>query len=309
MTTATEGIFSPIRIGTMSLGHRLVVPPHSRGAGALLGTEERTNGGLCLDCWHHFRGANDDGMLRAIPAERIFTVQFDDGPRQRVDPDYYTDCTRHREVPGDGDFDLTGFLRLVAGMGVRLPLSVEVMSTKLQDRTAGEITRRLAGRRHARSRHGSRKEAALSVADELAIRALVARYADAVCRRDPAAWAATWAQDCRWDLGGGRVTSGRSETLNLYLTAVAKYDWVGQVVTTGRVEVDGDSATGWWYLIEFNQRAQGDGTLHLGHYDDEYVRTPDGWRFASRTMHMIYRGAMDRGTVVPLPPRGAGPQA
>jgi hypothetical protein len=90
----------------------------------------------------------------------------------------------------------------------------------------------------------------------------------------------------------------------LYLTAVAKYDWVGQVVTTGLVEVDGDRGRGWWYLIEFNQRAQGDGTLHLGHYDDEYVRTPDGWRFASRTMHMIYRGAMDRGVVVPLPPRG-----
>jgi sugar phosphate isomerase/epimerase len=104
----------------------------------------RANGGICLDSWHHFRGANDDDMLRAIPAERIFTVQFDDGPRQRVDPDYYTDCTLYREVPGDGDFDLTGFLRLVAEMGVRLPLSVEVMSTKLHDQTATEITRRLA---------------------------------------------------------------------------------------------------------------------------------------------------------------------
>ena len=41
MTTATEGIFTPIRVGTMSLGHRLVVPPHSGGGGALLGTEEQ----------------------------------------------------------------------------------------------------------------------------------------------------------------------------------------------------------------------------------------------------------------------------
>jgi sugar phosphate isomerase/epimerase len=104
----------------------------------------RTNGGICLDCWHHFRGANDDDMLRAIPAEAIFTVQFNDGPRQRVDPDYYTDCTRHREVPGDGDFDLVGFLRLVDEMGVRLPLSVEVMSVGLEPRPAGEIARRLA---------------------------------------------------------------------------------------------------------------------------------------------------------------------
>ena len=41
MTTAAEGIFSPIRVGTMSLGHRLVVPPHSGGGGALLGTEDQ----------------------------------------------------------------------------------------------------------------------------------------------------------------------------------------------------------------------------------------------------------------------------
>ena len=41
MTTAATGIFSPIQVGTMSLGHRLVVPPHSGGGGALLGTEEQ----------------------------------------------------------------------------------------------------------------------------------------------------------------------------------------------------------------------------------------------------------------------------
>lgn len=104
----------------------------------------RANGGICLDCWHHFRGANDDDMLRAIPAERIFAVQFDDGPRQRADPDYYSDCTRHRNVPGEGEFDLAGFLRLVAEIGVRLPLSVEVMSVDLQPCPAGEVARRLA---------------------------------------------------------------------------------------------------------------------------------------------------------------------
>ena len=41
MTTVGTGIFAPIRVGTMSLGHRLVVPPHSGGGGALLGTEEQ----------------------------------------------------------------------------------------------------------------------------------------------------------------------------------------------------------------------------------------------------------------------------
>ena len=104
----------------------------------------RANGGLCLDCWHHFRGAADEAMLRAVPAERVFAVQFSDGPRQRVDPDYYTDCTRHRDVPGEGDFDLTGFLRLLGEMGVRLPLSVEVISQALQRFPAAETAGRIA---------------------------------------------------------------------------------------------------------------------------------------------------------------------
>ena len=105
----------------------------------------RANGGICLDCWHHFRGANDDDMLRAIPVQRIFTVQFSDGPRRPVDPDYYTDCTRYRDAPGEGEFDLAGFLGLLAESGVRLPLSVEVISADLLQRPAAEVARRLAG--------------------------------------------------------------------------------------------------------------------------------------------------------------------
>ena len=103
----------------------------------------RANGGICLDTWHHMRGANDEDMLRRIPPERIFAVQIDDGPRRRVDADYYTDCTRYREVPGEGDFDLGGFLGLLADMGVRIPLSVEVISVALLEHPADEVARRL----------------------------------------------------------------------------------------------------------------------------------------------------------------------
>jgi sugar phosphate isomerase/epimerase len=103
----------------------------------------RANGGICLDTWHHVRGADDEDMLRRIPPERIFAVQVDDGPRRRVDPDYYTDCTRYREVPGAGDFDVAGFLRLLADIGVRVPLSVEVISTTLLERPADELARTL----------------------------------------------------------------------------------------------------------------------------------------------------------------------
>jgi sugar phosphate isomerase/epimerase len=47
-------------------------------------------------------------------------------------------------VPGKGEFDLVGFLGLLDEMGVRLPLSVEVISADLLQRPAGEVARRLA---------------------------------------------------------------------------------------------------------------------------------------------------------------------
>jgi sugar phosphate isomerase/epimerase len=105
---------------------------------------DRPNGGLCVDSWHHFRGANDPELLRAVPADRVFAVQLDDGPAVRVDADYYTDCTRYRQVPGEGSFDLVGFLRLLEEMGVQQPLSVEVLSDELRLLPPGEAAQRMA---------------------------------------------------------------------------------------------------------------------------------------------------------------------
>jgi ketosteroid isomerase-like protein len=140
----------------------------------------------------------------------------------------------------------------------------------------------------------------LPAEDELAIRNLLGRYADAVCRRDAEAWIETWAADCVWDLGGGRVTHGHEETLALWRASFAKYQWVAQLPTAGVVEeVDGE-ARGQWYVLELNNLADGSGVMHLGHYDDTYVRTDAGWRFVTRRFHLVYRGAMDPGTVRPL---------
>jgi hypothetical protein len=138
--------------------------------------------------------------------------------------------------------------------------------------------------------------------DELAVRNLVARYSDAVCRRDPAAWASTWAADCTWDLGGGRVVRGRQAALELWTSALGKYPWVAQLAPTGTVEITGGTGRGSWWVLELNHLQDGAGTLHLGHYDDEYRRTDEGWQFAFRRFTMVYRGPLDPGTVVPLPP-------
>lgn len=136
--------------------------------------------------------------------------------------------------------------------------------------------------------------------DELAIRNLLARYGDAVCRRDAAAWIATWAPDCVWDLGGGRVTRGQEQTLALWEESIAKYPWVAQLPASGSIELVGDEVRGTWYVLELNHLPDGAGAMHFGRYRDTYVHTDDGWRFGLRRFDLVYRGAMDPGTMNPL---------
>jgi sugar phosphate isomerase/epimerase len=104
----------------------------------------RANGGLNVDIWHHVRGGGDDNLLRAVPGDRVFAVQISDGPRTRQDADYYTDTTRHRVPLGQGDFDVVGFLGVMDAIGVRLPLSVEVLSAQFDAMPARDVTRLLA---------------------------------------------------------------------------------------------------------------------------------------------------------------------
>jgi sugar phosphate isomerase/epimerase len=96
-------------------------------AQAMVEAVGRDNAGYCADIWHHERGAND---LAMIPA-RIFAVQMNDGPSERVHDDYKTDCLASRVPPGEGTFDSIGFVRTLIDMGVNAPISLEVCSDEL----------------------------------------------------------------------------------------------------------------------------------------------------------------------------------
>ncbi len=88
----------------------------------------RSNGGVCVDIWHHRRGANSMEQLLAIPADRIFALQLSDGASTPVLEDYKTDCLRNRQIPGDGTFDVAVFVAELKRHGVQCPLSLEVCS-------------------------------------------------------------------------------------------------------------------------------------------------------------------------------------
>jgi sugar phosphate isomerase/epimerase len=100
----------------------------------------RSNGGLALDLWHHRRGADDDDMVRRLPADRIVTVQLSDGTRQVVNGDL-DDTFRLRRLAGSGEFGVAEFIRLLEGMGVTAPVGVEVLSDEMRALPTAEFAR------------------------------------------------------------------------------------------------------------------------------------------------------------------------
>ncbi|MGI9053824.1 MAG: nuclear transport factor 2 family protein [Ilumatobacteraceae bacterium] len=131
--------------------------------------------------------------------------------------------------------------------------------------------------------------------DFVAIQRLSHRYADAVVHRDGVQWASCWAADATWDLGRGRLVEGREAIVELWYSAMGGMAAVVQMVHNGEVwaGVDGDHATGRWYIDERFRRANGDNSILLAHYDDGYVRTGDGWVFSRRFLQPHYMGPPD----------------
>lgn len=103
----------------------------------------RRNGGVLVDAWHHFRGAASEEQLQALAPDSVVGVQFDDGLLDGAGS--LLEQTFDRELPGEGEFDLPRFLRLLEGMGVGdLPLCVEVISPRLGELPVAEAARRSA---------------------------------------------------------------------------------------------------------------------------------------------------------------------
>ncbi len=114
--------------------------PDAEAAWGLVRLANRKNGGILIDTWHYFRGAADPAQVRSVPAERFFLIQFDDADAVQVGG-YLEDTTQRRRLPGQGSFDLIGFLQMVDEMGVNAPISVEILSDEQRTRTLDEAAR------------------------------------------------------------------------------------------------------------------------------------------------------------------------
>lgn len=82
--------------------------------------------GLILDSFHTLSLKGDPSAIGEIPGDKIFFVQMADAPVLAMD---VLEWSRHfRCFPGQGEFDLAGFLAPIIRSGYRGPLSLEVFN-------------------------------------------------------------------------------------------------------------------------------------------------------------------------------------
>ena len=125
---AYEFMYRDATAGSLEVARSVV-----RGAGA-------PNGGLALDLWHVVDLGVSTTAIRELPAGTVIAAEVSDGARRLTPGSRRT--MRDRRLPGDGDFDIAGFVAAVRATGFQGPWGVELLSAAIGDMGPGELARR-----------------------------------------------------------------------------------------------------------------------------------------------------------------------
>jgi hypothetical protein len=125
------------------------------------------------------------------------------------------------------------------------------------------------------------------MADLLEIQQLAARYMMLSARKDNDHWLEVFTPDGVYHAFG---TPYGLDDFPMLLKSAPPGQYLGNAPL---VEFHGDTATGVQHYVFVDQTTH---EMRLAWYDDEYVRTADGWRIRSRSTTFMRRsGAFDHG--------------
>lgn len=118
-----------LRVGYEALAWGRHVNDH-RDAWEIVRRADHANVGIILDSFHTLARKIDPDTIRRIPGDKIFFVQLADAPAIDMDLLYWS---RHfRNMPGEGDLDVTGFTRAVMATGYSGPISLEIFNDQFR---------------------------------------------------------------------------------------------------------------------------------------------------------------------------------
>jgi len=104
------------------------------GAGA-------ANGGVAIDTWHMSKLGIAPDELRRISPQYLSWIELSDGQLEDMD-DPIDEVVNHRQLPGEGEFDLRAYIAVCEDCGYAGPWGVEVLSEDLRNNPIDVIFRR-----------------------------------------------------------------------------------------------------------------------------------------------------------------------
>lgn len=100
------------------------------------------NGGLIVDIWHVFRAGNTPADLpRDLNPKYLFAVELNDATEPAPgysDEELWEDTIHARKLPGEGDWDLPGFINEIRNLGFSGAWGVEILSAEHRAKTLRE---------------------------------------------------------------------------------------------------------------------------------------------------------------------------
>jgi len=95
--------------------------------------------GLILDSFHTLARGIDPDSIRRIPGDKVFFVQLADAPLIEMDLLYWS---RHfRNMPGEGDLDLSAFMNAVQATNYSGPISLEIFNDQFRQGNAQMVAK------------------------------------------------------------------------------------------------------------------------------------------------------------------------
>lgn len=110
-------------------------------ARAVVARSDRSNAGLCIDIWHMVRGNIPFAEVADLPASYIKSVELNDA-RAEIVGSLWDDTIGERVYPGEGVFDVPGFIRAIRKTGWDGFWAVEILSRTYRTGSLGDQARR-----------------------------------------------------------------------------------------------------------------------------------------------------------------------
>ena len=99
------------------------------------------NGGIILDLWHVVKLGIPYEDVCCVPMEYVVGVELNDGTLQGP-WSLHEDTINHRQLCGEGEFNVRGFVQGLRRAGYAGPWGIEVLSTELRTLPLEELTTR-----------------------------------------------------------------------------------------------------------------------------------------------------------------------